>query len=495
MALPHSHTQTPQYRYRPNAPVRSISSVSSCSNQSSRCQTPLSVRRDKSQLVDFSSYRPGAESLYLQPCMKNTSNAASSYEATFPTSFRPIEQPVFGFSHGFKPGDFPPQPSPLTSPWISSDSSATSDACSGAWPSPSSEMCFSPDLQHQMSQMESSSWSTSKFNPYFAGLGINTSEYFPAMDFELNQSPVFQPQVSSQCQGHFVDDQSIPVYTSTECSSSHGSPALGSSQMNGSNETVVTIKSRSDSMITDFSFPSLPNGPVKTERPALTSASSSPLPGSKSQFQGHLLEFSTSVAQIRSKGTKSAALPCPLAAYNCTSSFVSKNEWKRHINTQHLRLEAWLCDQCPKRDNKREFNRKDLFIQHLKRMHPAPSPAPPAKAPLSKSASSRSSKSDKAGKTNKVDDLNPALIEAEKRCHITLRQPPTDSSCLFCSTNFSGRGSWEARIEHVAKHMEQFKKEGKDVPDPQSWRSDHALEQWLISEGVVSKVRHRWSVV
>ncbi|KAK1918458.1 hypothetical protein P3342_001376 [Pyrenophora teres f. teres] len=38
--------------------------------------------------------------------------------------------------------------------------------------------------------------------------------------------------------------------------------------------------------------------------------------------------------------------PCPLAAYGCTSNFPSKNEWKRHVSTQHIKLTYWRCDLC-----------------------------------------------------------------------------------------------------------------------------------------------------
>lgn len=36
-----------------------------------------------------------------------------------------------------------------------------------------------------------------------------------------------------------------------------------------------------------------------------------------------------------------------------------------------MRLGFWRCDQCPDVHCKpNDFNRKDLFIQHVRRMHP-----------------------------------------------------------------------------------------------------------------------------
>ena len=62
--------------------------------------------------------------------------------------------------------------------------------------------------------------------------------------------------------------------------------------------------------------------------------------------------------------------PCAFAFAGCNSTFGSKNEWKRHIASQHLCLQYYRCSQCPQSVNEgkgNEFNRKDLFTQHLRR--------------------------------------------------------------------------------------------------------------------------------
>ncbi|KAI4122874.1 MAG: hypothetical protein LQ347_006351, partial [Umbilicaria vellea] len=108
---------------------------------------------------------------------------------------------------------------------------------------------------------------------------------------------------------------------------------------------------------------------------------------------------------------------CTFGPYGCPSRFGSKNEWKRHVSSQHIQLGIWRCDQgdcvpqsfSPHRRSpssttgKRrgakasdpddiivvgvgapdsaagfnEFNRKDLFTQHLRRMHSPARSAPP----------------------------------------------------------------------------------------------------------------------
>ena len=63
--------------------------------------------------------------------------------------------------------------------------------------------------------------------------------------------------------------------------------------------------------------------------------------------------------------------PCMLRLYGCMSSFTSKNKWEKHIETKHISTAVSLCKLCVDWETKPNmFNRKDLFSQHLKRMHP-----------------------------------------------------------------------------------------------------------------------------
>lgn len=66
---------------------------------------------------------------------------------------------------------------------------------------------------------------------------------------------------------------------------------------------------------------------------------------------------------------------CVFHFAGCESTFASKNEWKRHVSSHHLNLTAWVCElgSCGagSKSTSRcsEFNRKDIFTQHLRRMH------------------------------------------------------------------------------------------------------------------------------
>lgn len=172
--------------------------------------------------------------------------------------------------------------------------------------------------------------------------------------------------------------------------------------------------------------------------------------------------------------------PCPFAAYGCDSTFSSKNEWKRHVSTQHIKLSYWRCDLCkPSVDNKDEstlyfndFNRKDLYTQHIRRMHAAP------KDGLSYSK-----------KEFPVTEEN--LHEHQARCITLLRKPPMHSCCLFCDKMFEGPSSWEERMEHVGRHLEKDKKGSVDF---KSWNLDTDLERYLLEEGLVVREQGQWKI-
>ncbi|KAI7354086.1 hypothetical protein D0862_06007 [Hortaea werneckii] len=177
------------------------------------------------------------------------------------------------------------------------------------------------------------------------------------------------------------------------------------------------------------------------------------------------------------------SFPCPLAVYGCTSTFGSKNEWKRHVSTQHIRLNFWRCDQCPTEDRQpNDFNRKDLFIQHVRRMHPIILNEHTSAASVPKKGRRGSD-----GDTVKDAAMETALAEIAKRCTIKLRDAPMQSGCLFCDASFEGPSSWEERMEHVGRHMEAARKLDQAPPQPDFWRQDDLTERWLRAEGLVVK--------
>ncbi|KAH7379224.1 hypothetical protein DE146DRAFT_308394 [Phaeosphaeria sp. MPI-PUGE-AT-0046c] len=175
--------------------------------------------------------------------------------------------------------------------------------------------------------------------------------------------------------------------------------------------------------------------------------------------------------------------PCPLATYGCDSTFSSKNEWKRHVSTQHVKLGFWRCDLCPPsvdaKDDQaiyfNDFNRKDLFTQHLRRMHAAPK-----------------LESTHLRRDFPVNEDN--LADHQTRCLLQLRKAPQHSVCLFCDKAFHGPTSWEERMEHIGRHLEKDGKGSIDVLDSSSWNRDEELELYLLDEGLIVNDQGGWKI-
>ena len=172
---------------------------------------------------------------------------------------------------------------------------------------------------------------------------------------------------------------------------------------------------------------------------------------------------------------------CTFQRYGCKATVGSKNEWKRHINVQHLHLETWRCDLEPCNQQKPKsstpsnavsptlgkkgspteardhgFDRKDLFTQHMKRMH-----APANSAPHVEKAAFEAS-----------------LGKSQERCHRQLRSPPPRSKCPYCPDKvFEGSGSWTDRLEHVGKHLEKNDVKKEDEAE------DEDLRNWMVQQG------------
>ncbi|KAL9107905.1 MAG: hypothetical protein Q9227_007227 [Pyrenula ochraceoflavens] len=161
---------------------------------------------------------------------------------------------------------------------------------------------------------------------------------------------------------------------------------------------------------------------------------------------------------------------CSFIHYGCHSTFASKNEWKRHVTSQHLQLGFYRCDIGSCNSNNRQlgdssphndFNRKDLFTQHCRRMHKPRSPS--AGASLAKDEES----------------FEASLEDVRQRCWTERRRPPQKSICGFCGRTFEGDQTWDNRMEHVSKHFE--KGEGDEGEDEE-------LRNWALQEGIVEKV-------
>ncbi|KAK3378614.1 hypothetical protein B0H63DRAFT_398155 [Podospora didyma] len=160
--------------------------------------------------------------------------------------------------------------------------------------------------------------------------------------------------------------------------------------------------------------------------------------------------------------------PCAFSFAGCTSTFGSKNEWKRHIASQHLCLQYYRCSSCPQSsaDGKgNEFNRKDLFTQHLRRMH----------APFAiKKAIAK-------GDSKLQIEWESHVKDMQSSCLVTRRQPPQRSACpkSDCQSVFEGHGSWDEWTEHVGRHMEKGEAGRMGV--------DRLLTKWALEEGIIER--------
>lgn len=163
--------------------------------------------------------------------------------------------------------------------------------------------------------------------------------------------------------------------------------------------------------------------------------------------------------------------PCAFRFAGCTSTFGSKNEWKRHISSQHLCLQYYRCSACPSSVSEgkgNEFNRKDLFTQHLRRMH----------APFQ--IKKNLAKDD----TRLHSDWEYRVKDMQTSCLVTRRTPPQHVACpkQDCLKEFEGNIAWDEWTEHVGRHMEKG-----DAP---SMKDDDLLIKWAVDEGIIEEIAH-----
>lgn len=172
------------------------------------------------------------------------------------------------------------------------------------------------------------------------------------------------------------------------------------------------------------------------------------------------------------------AYVCVFAFAGCKSTFASKNEWKRHVASQHLNFSAWVCSlgTCDKMHASRktgersvgaEFNRKDLFTQHLRRMH----------APF-----------DVKRKKNKNLEWEEEVKRLQTECLVVKRQAPTMLGCPMqnCQQLFEGATCWDERMEHLAKHLEQIARDQRSEEEMHQ-EDDRFLTEWAVRENIIER--------
>ncbi|KAI1850570.1 hypothetical protein JX266_003852 [Neoarthrinium moseri] len=190
---------------------------------------------------------------------------------------------------------------------------------------------------------------------------------------------------------------------------------------------------------------------------------------------------------------------CTFSFAGCDSTFASKNEWKRHVASQHLLLHYWLCQQdaCAKLSNSPDsptkatgasrrsgpyslpvtcthslpngaiFNRKDLYTQHLRRMH-----IPPV---IKKQVKQRKT----------VPEWEERIRSLQEQAHKLRCKLPDYMECpaVGCQFVFNGPMAWDERMEHVAKHLEKAAN-GTEDPIVFGGDSDPTLTTWACRPDV-----------
>ncbi|PNS18562.1 hypothetical protein CAC42_5101 [Sphaceloma murrayae] len=444
------------------------------------------------------------------PDFVNTKDFTTDFESMYTTadSHRATPCPMYDANEGIRLSPSPLQSkhnhgncsfgtycnsSPSSSPYSSNDSrtfSAT-DLQSATWTSPDLSLCYSSQPSPEM-HMDNGIAQSIELGP-FGSCSLSDVQQFSEPDSLLNFDqfndclPTFQSNGYPTGLNLTID---VNSYNSYESSPPVAWPLERRSSNTSDFDFATPIQPRGRQRKHSASISSTYSSTSKVSKRSSTSVASRRLSTTPFSYSSK----SCSPARFARPTQQASNFPCPLAPYGCTSSFGSKNEWKRHVNTQHLRLDLWRCDQCADRDTRpNDFNRKDLFIQHLRRMHHKSGGCHSHRSSISSvHGLERATSRARSLAPSEVDD--PAIAAAEQRCHIKLRQAPDSSCCLFCDATFEGPGSWEERMEHVGRHLEVDKKEGREAPGLEAWRVDSGFEAWGEREGLIVRNGEGWGV-
>ncbi|CZR53362.1 uncharacterized protein PAC_03240 [Phialocephala subalpina] len=244
---------------------------------------------------------------------------------------------------------------------------------------------------------------------------------------------------------------------------SEESPGLRSGR-----EESASSQEAADSAAEDPMYSSEYNSPASRPKPRRSIQKAGPKQDTRCSLCSHAPFKDSSSLRKHIAAAHTRPFPCAFSFAGCTSTFGSKNEWKRHIASQHLCLTYYRCSSCPQSTAEgkgNEFNRKDLFTQHLRRMH-----APFA---IKKAIAKGDSKLQLEWETH--------VKEMQASCLVIRRQPPQRSACPKpdCANVFEGAGSWDDWTEHVGRHMEKGEASRLGV--------DRMLAHWALDEKIIER--------
>jgi len=176
---------------------------------------------------------------------------------------------------------------------------------------------------------------------------------------------------------------------------------------------------------------------------------------------------------------------CVFHFAGCSAIFPNKNEWKRHVDTQHLLHKYYVCRDgaCGKSTSADKiFRRKDLFTQHLRRMHRSTALGKATKHPHRKGGGGGGGGAMSADAQRRWDDYVAARQTDCERIRCVL---PRFTRCPVesCPENFRCVDAWDRRMEHVAKHLEKAAR-GEEPPVEFGGENDTTLLEWATRPSV-----------
>lgn len=178
-------------------------------------------------------------------------------------------------------------------------------------------------------------------------------------------------------------------------------------------------------------------------------------------------------------------LECVFAFAGCTSAFQIKNEWKRHVISQHVVPRYWLCrePECVRASPLTggvAFTSKYLYTQHVRSLHMH-----------EKYAAVQPGEED--------PEWDRTLMRMQASAEMTRCEMPTSMVCPeeSCITFFSGRSAWDDRMEHVADHIQRGSWPGEDPVVFSAGGIDPSLTKWAARPDVniVERVDDEWKLV
>jgi hypothetical protein len=189
------------------------------------------------------------------------------------------------------------------------------------------------------------------------------------------------------------------------------------------------------------------------------------------------------------KSDHAGPFSCIFAFAGCNNRFSAKNEWKRHVLCGHVVSKVNVCSYgvCVDEQDKpskpqakyidaqgKQFNRKDLYDCHVRRMH---------KYPTTKNQT-----------LEEWECMLKALLR--KSWHIRCSTPKyMECPSPDCNLSFEGDDAWDQRMEHIARHMEMAATgEADDIVI--GGDNDRTLIDWasLPEIGVIKRVNGEWEV-